>query len=106
MSSRPFDYNGECYRSIKDFCERTGTDYWAMRRLCRKYIRASRDPAVAAAWLLGDEKLSFATEPRTPAYMRDLELNKLRQLESYARRSYRRDIERVRRRRELLDSIS
>ena len=106
MSIRPFDYRGECYRSIRDFCRRNDVDYGTMVRLCRKFVRAYRDPAVAADWIFGYEKLSYASEPRTFQYQRDLELNKIRAMDGYARRVYRRRLEQNRQRRENLEQYS
>ena len=85
-----FDYRGECYASLRDFCRRNGVDYARMLRLRRRYLRAWEDPAVAAAWILGHEAIDYVNEPKSPVYGRDLEMAYCRSLEHEARRSERR----------------
>jgi hypothetical protein len=75
---RSFEVEGRVYRSIPEFCKVHGISYQRMIRLCRKYRRAQKDPAVAARWLLGLEQLNYAQEPRTWAAQRDQELIRLR----------------------------
>ncbi len=52
--------------------------YQKARRLCRHYLRASKDPALALAWLTGDESKPMG-EPKTDRYYEDLERSYARQ---------------------------
>lgn len=83
---KSFDVNGKSYDSMSDFCKKTGIKYGKIRRLCRKYLRAQQDPAVAAKWLLGLEPLNKVKEPKTLIYIKDKELSYARQIEFLARR--------------------
>ncbi len=82
---RSFEVEGRVYRSIPEFCKANGVGYWRMIRLCGKYVRAHKDPAVAARWLLGIEELNYAVEQKTWAGIRDLELATIRKIGSVAR---------------------
>ena len=75
---KSFEVNGKSYDSMSDFCKKTGVSYHKMRRLCRKYLRAQKDPSVAARWLLGFEKINRSKEPLTVSYIRDKELSQIR----------------------------
>ena len=76
---KSFIVNGKEYRSIRVCCAELHISYQKVRRLCRHYVRASNDPAVAFAWCLGLEKRSL-TEPKTFKYQQDLEKGSLRQV--------------------------
>lgn len=76
---KSFVVNGKEYRSIRVACRELDVSYQKVRRLCRHYVRASNDPAVAFAWCLGLEKRSL-TEPKTFKYQQDLEKGSLRQM--------------------------
>ena len=75
---KSFEVEGISYRSISEFCRKRKVSYWKMRRLCRTYIRAHKDPAVAAKWILNIESLKRHQEPLTIYAIRDRELSKLR----------------------------
>ena len=66
-----FEFEGKCYRSMRLFCQERGVSYQKMRRLCRHYMRAHKDPTIAAKWLLGIEPFK-SNEPKTPQYTQDL----------------------------------
>lgn len=74
---RAFVYKGEEYRSLAECCKKLKISYQKVRRLCRHYTRASRDPAFAVAWCTGEMRLS-ALEPKTFKYAQDLELGAIR----------------------------
>ena len=95
-----FEFRGVWYPSVSEFCRVQGVGYSAMQRLMRKYVRARRDPAVAANWLLCDGVP--AAEPVTMAYRRDAALSRHRAARQYQRRKRVRAQERARRNRELL----
>ena len=82
---KSFEVNGKSYDSMSDFCKRTGIPYHKMRRLCRIYRRANKDPAVAAEWLLGLKPLNKAKEAKTETFIRDKSLSRIRQGEYLAR---------------------
>ncbi len=69
---RAIVFNGAEYRSLSKACKELKISYQKLRRLCRHYVRASKNPAVALAWLTGEEKLSV-NEPKTYKYSQDLE---------------------------------
>ena len=53
-----------------------------MRRLCRHYERARKDPAVAAQWMIDAKEgrsVHLELEPRTREYAEDLEKTRERQ---------------------------
>ena len=89
-AGKAFDYNGECYASMRDFCRRNGVGYARIQHLRRKYKRAWDDPAVAAAWALGHERIDYVSEEKSPVYARDLELAYCRSVDYAARKSERR----------------
>lgn len=66
-----FEFEGKCYRSMSLFCKEHGVSYQKMRRLCRHYMRAHKDPTIAAKWLLGIEPFK-SNEPKTFLYEQDL----------------------------------
>ena len=75
---KSFIVNGKEYRSIRVACRELDVSYQKVRRLCRHYVRASKEPAVAFAWCLGTEHKSL-TETKTFKYQQDLEKGSLRQ---------------------------
>ena len=84
-----FEVNGTIYDSMSDFCKKTGISYNKMRRLCRIYERAKRDPGIAARWLLNLEKLNRGAEPKTFIYIQEKELSAARQVIFRARKKAR-----------------
>lgn len=82
---KSFEVEGISYRSISEFCRKKKVSYWKMVRLCRKYVRAQRDPAVAAKWILGYEEINFNREPKTNSFFRDAEMAKLRNIKNSKR---------------------
>lgn len=76
---KSFIVNGKEYRSMRVACRELKCSYQKVRRLCRHYVRAQKDPAVAFAWCLGTEHKSL-TEPKTFKYQQDLEKGSLRQI--------------------------
>ena len=75
---KTFKFEGKTYRSIRVFCKLNGISYQKMCRLRRHYVRAQKNPEVAARWLLGLEEFT-PNEVKTAEYERDLELSSLRQ---------------------------
>lgn len=69
---KSFIVNGKEYRSMRVCCEELHISYQKVRRLCRHYVRASKDPALAVRWCLGSEVL-HSTEQKTWKYRQDLE---------------------------------
>ena len=49
---RSFIYKGQVYRSMSEACSKLKVSYQKVRRLCRHYVKASKDPAVALEWIL------------------------------------------------------
>lgn len=49
---RSFIYKGQVYRSMAEACYKLSVSYQKVRRLCRHYVKASKDPAVALEWIL------------------------------------------------------
>ena len=78
---KSFEVNGISYRSISEFCKKNGISYSKMRRLCRHYVRAKKNPSIAARWILGCEVFNISTEPKTHEYFKDNELSRLRQID-------------------------
>ena len=76
-----FMYEGVEYRSLHEFCKEKHVSWQKMRRLCRHYERARKDPAVAADWMLAEREgtVNLEKEPRTMQYRQDLERNRERQ---------------------------
>lgn len=73
---RSFEYNGEIYRSMNEACKALGISYQKVRRICRHYVKASKDPAVAIEWILSKHKL--CREQKTWKYVDDLEKTLIR----------------------------
>lgn len=69
---RVIEYEGEVYRSYAEASKALHISNQKLRRLCRHYVRANKNPAVAIDWLLGKEKLK-ANELKTWKYQQDLE---------------------------------
>ena len=67
---RSFVHDGIEYRSMREWCRKFGQSWEKLRRLCRHYQRAYKDPAVACDWLLGRELLR-PSEQRTFKYEQD-----------------------------------
>jgi hypothetical protein len=76
---RTFIYNGIEYRSLCECCNALNLSYQKVRRLCRHYRRAQKDPTLAIRWALGIEHLSHL-EPKTIAYTQDQERANFRQM--------------------------
>ena len=76
---RAFIYKQTEFRSLAECCKTLKISYQKVRRLCRHYVRASRDPAYAVAWCTGEQKLS-PFEAKTFKYEQDLEKGAERQL--------------------------
>lgn len=68
---RGVSYKGVEYKSVRECCAVLGISYQKVRRLCRWFVRARDNPAVAVAWTLGDE-CRQANEPHTDSYADDL----------------------------------
>ena len=75
---RAFIFQGKEYQSLSKACIDLKISYQKARRLCRHYVRANKDPAVALKWMLGFEKLSHF-EQKTFKYQQDLECGRERQ---------------------------
>lgn len=82
---KSFEVNGKSYDSMSDFCKKNGIRYGRFKRICRIYLRAHRNPAIAARWVLGLEYLNKTCEPKTDFYFRDKLLSAARQMEYKAR---------------------
>lgn len=83
---KSFIFENKKYLSLKDFCRTHGLSYSRMRRLCRTYVKARKDPAVAARWMLRPEELDSSKEPKTRAHLRDLRLGNARKVMHKARK--------------------
>ena len=66
-----FEFDGKCYRSMRLFCQERGVSYQKMRILCKHYMRAHKDPTIAAKRLLGIEPFK-SNEAKTILYEHDL----------------------------------
>lgn len=75
---RVFEFEGVCYRSMAEACKALSVSNQKMRRLCRHYQRAAKNPAVALAWLTGKEPMR-ANEAKTFKYEQDLAKGRERQ---------------------------
>ncbi len=71
---RAFVYKNVEYRSMAQCCKSLQISYQKVRRLCRHYVRASKNPALAVAWCTGEQRLSVF-ETKTWKYQQDLEKN-------------------------------
>ena len=76
---RAFIYKQTEFRSLAECCKSLKISYQKVRRFCRHYVKASRDPAVAVAWCTGEQKLS-PFETKTFKYEQDLEKGAERQM--------------------------
>lgn len=68
---RSFVYKGKVYRSMAEACYKLSVSYQKVRRLCRHYVKASKDPAVALEWIMTNHNLCL--EVKTWKYADDLE---------------------------------
>ena len=68
---KSFYYKGVEYRSLAECCKAVKVSYQKVRRLCRHYVRASKNPALAVAWCTGEVVLA-GTETKTEKYKIDL----------------------------------
>ena len=68
---KSFCYKGVEYRSLAECCKAVKISYQKVRRLCRHYVRAKQDPAVAVSWCTGGVVLAD-TETKTEKYKLDL----------------------------------
>jgi len=75
---RAFTYRETEYRSLAECCKSLKISYQKVRRFCRHYVRANRNPALAVSWCLGEAKLS-PFEPKSFKYEQDLERGQDRQ---------------------------
>ena len=75
---KSFCYGGIEYRSLAECCKAVKVSYQKVRRLCRHYVRANQDPALAVAWCTGEVVLA-GTETKTEKYKIDLARGCVRQ---------------------------
>ena len=75
---KSFCYGGIEYRSLAECCRAVKVSYQKVRRLCRHYVRAKQDPALAVSWCTGEVVLTGA-EIKTEKYKIDLERGCARQ---------------------------
>ena len=68
---KSFCYGGIEYRSLAECCKAVKVSYQKVRRLCRHYVRASKNPALAVSWCTGEVVLA-GTETKTEKYKIDL----------------------------------
>lgn len=68
---KSFYYGGVEYRSLAECCKAVKISYQKVRRLCRHYVRASKNPALAVSWCTGEVVLA-GTETKTEKYKIDL----------------------------------
>ena len=68
---KSFNYGGIEYRSLAECCKAVKISYQKVRRLCRHYVRASKNPALAVSWCTGEVVL-VSTETKTEKYKIDL----------------------------------
>lgn len=68
---KSFCYGGIEYRSLAECCKVVKISYQKVRRLCRHYVRANQDPALAVAWCTGEVVLE-GSETKTEKYQIDL----------------------------------
>ena len=68
---KSFCYKGVEYRSLAECCKTVEVSYQKVRRLCRHYVRAKQDPALAVSWCTGEMVLA-GTETKTEKYKIDL----------------------------------
>ena len=75
---KSFCYMGVEYRSLAECCKVVKISYQKVRRLCRHYVRANQDPALAVLWCTGEAVLA-GTETKTEKYKIDLAKGCVRQ---------------------------
>lgn len=80
-----FEFNGQQYRSQRDFCIKNQISYSKFKRLRRTYRRAQKDVQVAVRWILGLEVRS-SSETLTDMGVRERDMAYLRQLKYKAKR--------------------
>ena len=68
---KSFCYMGVEYRSLAECCKAVRISYQKVRRLCRHYVRASQNPALAVSWCTGEAVLA-GSETKTEKYKIDL----------------------------------
>ena len=68
---KSFNYGGTEYRSLAECCKAVKVSYQKVRRLCRHYVRANQDPALAVSWCIGETVL-MSSEVKTEKYKIDL----------------------------------
>ena len=68
---KSFYYKEVEYRSLAECCKVVKVSYQKVRRLCRHYVRANQDPAVAVSWCTGEAAL-MGSEVKTEKYKIDL----------------------------------
>lgn len=79
-----FEFNGQQYRSINEFCLKNNISCSKVYKLRRNYRRAQKDILVAIRWVLGIEVRS-CSETLTDMGIRERELAYLRQLKHKAK---------------------
>lgn len=73
-----FKYNDITYRSLSEFSKLNNVSYSALKRLCRNYVRAQKDPKVACDWLTGRQVFNSHTERKTVKALREREQTRVR----------------------------
>ena len=76
-------YSDTEYRSLREACGALNISYLKVKRLCRHYVRAHRDPTLAIEWMLGDHIPK--SEPKTSTYYHDQKLTNERKRNLRAR---------------------
>lgn len=69
---KTFIFQGVTY-NMMTFAKTYHVSYSKIRRLCRHFKRAQKDPVIACKWVLGLELLDSAKEAKTSSYKQDLE---------------------------------
>ena len=69
---KSFKFQGVTY-NMMTFAKSHHISYSKLRRLCRHFERAYKNPEVACRWVLGLELLDARKEPKTLFYKQDLE---------------------------------
>ena len=69
---KTFIFQGVTY-NMMTFSKTYHVSYSKIRRLCRHFKRAQKDPVIACKWVLGLELLDSAKEAKTSSYKQDLE---------------------------------
>jgi hypothetical protein len=70
---KSFIYCDTEYRSLRQACDSLRISYLRVKRLCRHYVRAHRDPTLAIEWIITDTKIP-KSEPKTAKYYHDQKL--------------------------------